>query len=386
MIATPISAEFIHGTTELEHTARGIKPHRLPQATRERHADQQLSLMETQPSGVRLEFTTEARSITLDIHSTRVTYRGLQRARGAVDVVVDGADWDSRVLAQGDQFEFDMETGHTALVEGAADLVQIDGLPHGEKFVELWLPHNEAIELTSMHSDQPLSPREQTRPVWVHHGSSISHGSNSISPSRIWPAVAAKRANVSLHNFGFGGSAFADPFMARVIRDTSADFISVKLGINIVNADAMRLRAFVPAVHGFLDTIREGHPTTPILLISPIFCGIHEETPGPGAIDPESFGTGTARFTATGRPGDTEQGRLTLQVIRTALKSLVDARTDDPNLSYLDGLRLYGQKDAERLPLSDSLHPDTASHELIGERFAVAAFGRHGLFSGPSPN
>nr|WP_322479265.1 SGNH/GDSL hydrolase family protein [Nesterenkonia sp. HG001] len=342
--------------------------------------------METQPSGVRLEFTTEARSITLDIHSTRVTYRGLQRARGAVDVVVDGADWDSRVLAQGDQFEFDMETGHTALVEGAADLVQIDGLPHGEKFVELWLPHNEAIELTSMHSDQPLSPREQTRPVWVHHGSSISHGSNSISPSRIWPAVAAKRANVSLHNFGFGGSAFADPFMARVIRDTSADFISVKLGINIVNADAMRLRAFVPAVHGFLDTIREGHPTTPILLISPIFCGIHEETPGPGAIDPESFGTGTARFTATGRPGDTEQGRLTLQVIRTALKSLVDARTDDPNLSYLDGLRLYGQKDAERLPLSDSLHPDTASHELIGERFAVAAFGRHGLFSGPSPN
>ncbi|MAU23254.1 MAG: hypothetical protein CMH13_22420 [Martelella sp.] len=29
----------------------------------------------------------------------------------------------------------------------------------------------------------------------------------------------------------------------------------------LVNADLMRLRAFGPAVHGFLDTIRDGLPT-----------------------------------------------------------------------------------------------------------------------------
>ena len=45
------------------------------------------------------------------------------------------------------------------------------------------------------------------------------------------------------------------------MRDTPADLISVKLGINLVNTDLMRLRAFGPAVHGFLDTIRDGHPT-----------------------------------------------------------------------------------------------------------------------------
>lgn len=43
----------------------------------------------------------------------------------------------------------------------------------------------------------------------------------------------------------------------------------------------MRLRAFGPAVHGFLDTLREGHPTTPLLVISPIYCPLHENTPGP---------------------------------------------------------------------------------------------------------
>ena len=53
------------------------------------------------------------------------------------------------------------------------------------------------------------------------------------------------------------------------MRDTPADLISVKIGINLVNTDLMRLRAFGPAVHGFLDTIREGHPSTPLLVVSP---------------------------------------------------------------------------------------------------------------------
>jgi hypothetical protein len=45
------------------------------------------------------------------------------------------------------------------------------------------------------------------------------------------------------------------------MRDTPADVISLKIGINLVNTDLLRLRAFTPAMHGFLDTIREGHPT-----------------------------------------------------------------------------------------------------------------------------
>jgi hypothetical protein len=36
----------------------------------------------------------------------------------------------------------------------------------------------------------------------------------------------------------------------------------------------------------------------------------------------------------------------------------------------VDGLELYGPNDNLRLPLPDELHPDAASHRLIGERFA----------------
>ena len=43
-------------------------------------------------------------------------------------------------------------------------------------------------------------------------------------------------------NLGFSGSAMLDPFTARTIRDQPADLISLKLGINLVNGDAMRMR------------------------------------------------------------------------------------------------------------------------------------------------
>ena len=110
----------------------------------------------------------------------------------------------------------------------------------------------------------PSSPLpDGGRRVWLHHGSSISHGSDAASPTTTWPALAAALGGVELINLGLGGSALLDPFTARAMRDTPADLISVKIGINLVNTDLMRLRAFAPAVHGFLDTIREGHPDHP---------------------------------------------------------------------------------------------------------------------------
>ncbi|GAB3826262.1 SGNH/GDSL hydrolase family protein [Kribbella italica] len=380
MITTPLTADLLHGATELESTDRGVRPHRLPRLVRERYADQQLALMEAQPSGVRVAVVTTARSVTLEVHATRVAYRGLKRARGALDVVVDGTVLDSHTLIHGDFIELDLQTGASTFVQGASDHVAVTDLPPGEKTLEIWLPHNEQVDLIALHSDAPVHPAPQFGPVWLHHGSSISQGSNATSPTRIWPVVAARTAGARLHNLGFGGSALVDPFVARVMRDTPADLISAKFGINVVNLDAMRLRSFVPAVHGFLDLIRDGHPTTPLLLVSPVFCAIHEDTPGPGAVDPATFGTDTVKFVASGTQGDTANGRLTLQVVRQALEEIVDRRSDDPNLHYLDGRTLYGETDAQTHPLPDALHPDTTTHAFMGERFAEVAFGKAGAF------
>jgi hypothetical protein len=328
--------------------------------------------MEAQPSGVRIELRTAASRIELDLHSSRLAYRGITRPRGRVDIVVDGAPTASVVLDAGDAVETDLSTGQAIAVPGPTQTIGVD-LDGVEHLVEIWLPHNESVELIALRSDAPIGATSAVRPLWVHHGSSISHGSNASSPTEIWPVIAARRAGVDLRNLGFGGSALVDPFMARVIRDSPADMISVKLGINVVNLDGMRRRTFVPAVHGFIDTIRDGHPDTPLLLVSPIFAGIHEQTPGPGAFDPDALRAGEVRFIATGDPEGVARGQLTLEVIREAMQAIVAARADDANLHYLDGTDLFGSADAERFPLPDGLHPGSEAHRLIGERFAEAA-------------
>ena len=383
-ITTPITADLVRGANEVERTERGLRPHRLPAWARAQSPDPQLAMVEAQPSGVRISFRTSATAVELDALATRRVYAGLpSRPPGVYDLLVDGRLAGRGRVPGGNTLTIDMGAGTTDHQAGPVGTVSFTGLPDTVKDVEIWLPHNEATELVALRTDAPIAPTTRgDRPVWLHHGSSISHGSDAASPSTTWPALAAAHGGVELINLGLGGSALLDPFTARTLRDTAADLISVKIGINLVNADLMRLRAFTPAVHGFLDTIREGHPTTPLLVASPIYCPIHEDTPGPGAFDLDALRDGQVKFVATGDPAERAAGKLTLRVIRDELARIVTQRgASDPHLHYLDGLDLYGESDFAELPLPDRLHPDAATHRRMGERFSKVAFAGGGAFA-----
>ncbi|MEV7437816.1 GDSL-type esterase/lipase family protein [Streptomyces griseoviridis] len=383
-ITTPLTAALLRGALDVERTAHGLLPHRLPARARAQFHDPQLAMAESQPSGVRLAFRTRATAIELDTLPTKRVYAGVPpRPDGVYDLVVDGRPAGSGSVAGGNTLTIDMTAGGAELTPGPVGTLRFAGLPDTEKDVEIWLPHDETTELVALRTDAPVEPApDPGRPVWLHHGSSISHGSFAATPTTTWPALAASLGGVELINLGFGGSALLDPFTARALRDTPADLISVKIGINLVNADVMRLRAFTPAVHGFLDTIREGHPTAPLLVVSPLLCPIHEDTPGPSAPDFSRIAEGELRFRATGDPAERAAGKLTLTVIRDELARIVEQRrADDPHLHHLDGLALYGEQDAAELPLPDGLHPDAATHRRIGERFAALAFGEAGAFA-----
>lgn len=372
-VSTPITPAFVHGALEFESTSTGLLPHRIPAWARRQAADPQLDMVESQPSGVRLAFDTEADAIELDARATRRLYVGLPPLDpGIYDLRIDGEPAGQSSVDGGRTLRIDMMAGTMEIDDGPAGTIRFAGLPRRAKRVEIWLPHNETTELVALRANAPVATVEPAKTRrWLHHGSSISHGSNATHPAAIWPTVAAAHAGLSLTNLGLGGSAMVDPFMARILRDQPADLISVKLGINVVNGDVMRRRAFGPAVHGFLDTIREGKQNIPIILVSPIFCPIHETTPGPCAPDIEAMKRGERRFIATGSPEDTKAGRLSLEIIREMLAHIaVERQEGDPNLFYLDGLDLYGATDSAAYPLPDQLHPDTATQELIGERFA----------------
>ncbi|MGW0934147.1 GDSL-type esterase/lipase family protein [Streptomyces sp. NPDC002666] len=388
MHTTPITAALLRGALDIEHTAHGLRPHRLPAWARAQCADGQLAMAEAQPSGVRLVFRTRATTIELDALRTRTAYVGAPpRPDGVYDLLVDGRPAGQAGATGGNVLVVDMTTGSVETRPGPVGTVRFAGLPEGAKDIEIWLPYNETTELVALRTDAAVEPAPDSgRKVWLHHGSSISHGSDAASPTSTWPARAASLGGVELINLGLGGSALLDPFTARTMRDTPADLISVKIGINLVNADLMRLRAFAPAVHGFLDTIREGHPATPLLVVSPLLCPIHEDTPGPSAPDFSNLAEGRLRFTAMGDPAERAAGKLTLNVIRDELSRLVTQRSaDDPNLHYLDGRSLYGEQDFAELPLPDALHPDAATHRRIGDRFAGLVFDGDGPFAASRP-
>ncbi|WP_031227068.1 GDSL-type esterase/lipase family protein [Streptomyces roseochromogenus] len=384
MQTIPLTPELLCGALDLERTAHGLLPHRLPARARAQCADPQLAMAESQPSGVRLVFRTRATVVELDTLPTKRVYVGAPpRPEGRYDLVVDGRPAGSGRVGGGHTLTIDLTTGSAAHRPGPVGTLRFTGLPDTVKVVEIWLPYDEMTELVALRTDAPVEPvPDRPGKVWLHHGSSISHGSAAASPTTTWPALAASLGGVELINVGLSGSALLDPFTARALRDTPADLISVKLGINVVNTDLMRLRAFGPAVHGFLDTIRDGRPDVPLLVVSPILCPMHEDTPGPTLMDVSALQEGRLLFRATGDPADKASGKLTLGVIREELARIVRERsTEDPHLHYLDGRELYGEADFGELPLPDGLHPDAAAHRRMGERFAALAFTPGGAFT-----
>ena len=358
----------VAGIVELEPTDAGIVLHRMPAWARLQHNDLALSLIETMPSGARLEMTTDASSLELDVQLTLLQVGPNPGPSATFELFIDGQLHESHESRAGTLIKVEYRTGNIDFEPGGPTTIRFAGLPRGDKQVEIWLPHAAAVHVIELRADGVVTAPQATAPKWVHYGSSISHCLEATRPTGVWPAVAARMAGVDLQSFGFAGQCQLDPFAARMIAGQPADFISLKLGINVVNADSMRERTFVPAVHGLLDTIRERHPHTPILLITPVICPVAEDHPGP------TLATAAGQFNVVERPPELAVGALTLRRIRDLETEIVAARQDggDTNLHLLSGLDLFGPDDVD--DLVDGLHPNAAGYQRMGERFHRLAF------------
>jgi hypothetical protein len=330
------------------------------------------------PSGVRLAFSTNSTSIELDVLTTRVRTPPRELRPVVFDLIVDHETIISQSHDAGNTIVLNPRAPEDfELIRGSACRVRYEGLAPTEKPCELWLPANALVELRSLSIDDASvlnPPPPSALPRWLHYGSSISQCAEARSPTATWLAIAARLGGMNLQSLGFGGQCHLDQFVARTIRDQPADLISLKVGINIVNMDSMRERVFVPALHGFLDTVREGKPETPILVVSPIYCPSAETNPGPTLLGDDG------KFRTV--PGNEElrQGCMSLSLMRELIESVVEARQrrGDRHLHYLCGLSLFGPDDADDLP--DDLHPNPEGYIRMGERFHDAVFSAGGIW------
>ncbi len=364
------------GAFDFDERPAGVSPRRLPAWTRPQ-IPQALDVMLRMPSGVRMAFATDSRAIRLFVQTTKLATPPQPSRPVVFDLVVDGTPVQSSESDRGNTILLNpKDPTQFELVRGDAYEVVFDNLAGGDKHCELWLPHNAYVEVRALQIDPGASLRAQATPTryrWIHHGSSISHCMEASQPTGTWPAVAARLAGMHLTSLGFGGQCHLDQFVARTIRDADADIISLKAGINVINMDSMRERVFTPALHGFLDTIREGKPGTPIVVVSPIYCPCAEHKPGPTV--PNAQG----KFVTVAGHEAIQNGCLTLTRVREILAQAIEARrrAGDANLYYVDGLQLFGSSDAPDLP--DDLHPNPAGYARMGQRFAQLVFSESGL-------
>jgi hypothetical protein len=355
-------AASIHGALELESTPDGVAPLRLPAWTRAQHATGGIDRMSAQTSGVSIRLLTAARTLVLDATFTRTASR-VHPARPFRVVAETPAGEHTVTLDEGDVL-IEAPDGTAVREHGERSAVRFElDAPAGERLVTVWLPVSAACVIHAITADAPLRAAPPEGPRWVHYGSSISHGSDLDDPRAPWPQQAARALGLDLVNLGFAGNAMLDPFVARAIAATPADIITLKIGINIVNGDSMRTRTFVPAVHNFLDLVREGHPSTPLAVITALACPIHEDATGPvREVSPGKAGATPREIP----PGD---GSLTLRRTRSLIEGVV-ANRNDPALHLVDGLSLLGVDDGH---LPDNLHPDREGHDLIAARFLPVA-------------
>ena len=373
---SPDAVVRLEGVLDAVPTKHGARLRRLPAWTRQQLLDPAAEFSATVTSGVRLSIVTDSPAIEVEGLLVRLQLGEQEVAPGVFDLTVDGDLIASQAFDAGHVFHIDGRTLAATLRRGEPITVRFDGLAPGRKRIEVWLPNTASFELRGVRVEEGAVVEPAPAPArrWVHYGSSISQCQEAARPTNVWPVVAARRAGVSVQSLGFAGQCQLDQYVARTIRDLDADVISLKLGINVVNGDTMRERVFLSAVQGFLDTVRDGHPTTPLAVVTPIICPVAEDHPGPTLSVPGG------PVWVVDRPVELATGALSLQRIRSLLTDVVEARrrAGDHAIHLLDGLALFGPDDLADLP--DGLHPNDAGYVRMGERFSELAFAPGGAF------
>lgn len=111
------------------------------------------------------------------------------------------------------------------------------------------------------------------KPVVVY-GSSITQSGCASRPGLGYVPVVGRRLNVDVVNLGMSGNGLGEPEMARLMAeiDASAYVLDFHCNINVVDE--------LGAVYEpFYRTLREAHPTTPILMISMITTTAEQHNP-----------------------------------------------------------------------------------------------------------
>jgi lysophospholipase L1-like esterase len=270
------------------------------------------------PVGVRLEFTGEAEAIEIAYRTEtdEVGFRGPGAGTG-----------------------FALYRGETPVSEAAAVLgegVVRLAAGRGPRRGVVHLPEAMRPTLLALRAIAGRIEPAPREPRWLCYGDSIVEGWKASAPAFAWPAVAGRAQGLDVVNLGYAGAARGEIASAEEIAALSADVITIAHGTNCWTRTPHSAALFAENLRAFLAIVREGHPRTPIVALSPILRMDAEQKPN--------------RLGAT------------LADLRRAFEGVVRERAagGDAYLVLLPGRELVPEKH-----LPDGIHPDDAGHARL---------------------
>lgn len=279
-------------------------------------------------AGVRFVFSTSATSVTL-----RAWDPGHQPEEGGMVSLWAG---DSPIAT------------HTQRKPGGEVRAKFSLPASGEQTYALYLPYVSRLEPIALGVPETatLAPVDPAPRVWAAYGDSITQGRTASDPGFTYVAQTAHLAGLEPINLGFRGWARGEPAAAQMLASMEFDILSILMGVNVRVSSWLDAAAWRETFRNFIEIVRFGHPTTPILVISILSChGDFTDT------TPDARG-------------------VTVDALRAAEHEVVAERiTDaDRHIRLIDGSSIIGPDDAAIVP--DGTHPNDSGMHRIATRIA----------------
>ena len=213
------------------------------------------------PSGGRIRFRTDSARLAIRVEYPGPPNMANMHAYGqtGVDLYLDGvyrstaiADKDSKPGKPVEKVYFDLSQRPRAMRE-----------------VTLYLPLYKGAQILGIGFDaeakiEPPTSFALPKPV-VYYGTSITQGGCASRPGMSYQAQVGRWLNLDFVNLGFSGAGKGEPEVAHAVAEIDAAAFVLDFSQNNRTLDSVK-EVYDP----FLAVLREKHPATPIVAITPI--------------------------------------------------------------------------------------------------------------------
>jgi hypothetical protein len=278
------------------------------------------------PSGARIRFRTDSGSLAVRLEYPSAPGMRNMHAFGqtGVDLYWDG-DYVSTATADKD-----------AKPGKVYEHVYAEDRPRVMREVTIYLSLYMPVKVLEIGLDadakiEKAKPYALPKPV-VFYGTSITQGGCASRAGMSYQAILERMLNVDIVNLGFSGNGRGEPEVARAVAEIDASCFVLDFAQNNPTVESLAA-VYKP----FMATLREKHPDTPMVAITPIYAS---------------------------RSGAKTEGTRVL--IRKAVSERIAA--GDANLQLVEGTDLLGPSRGDGLV--DGTHPNDLGFRWMAEGLA----------------